>query len=62
MKTEAEIHLSVMCDCPHCNEYINLYSDLSGQCIDIFDYADSGHTIEVECPVCENSFEVKLKN
>lgn len=61
-KTEAEIHLSVKCDCPYCEGYIDLYSDLSGQCIDIFEYAESKWPVEVTCPECHRSFEVRLNN
>jgi len=61
-KTEAEIHLSVMCDCPHCNEYINLYSYLSGRCIDIYKYAELKWEIDVVCPECKKGFEVTLNN
>lgn len=61
-KTEADIHLTVMCDCPHCREYINLYSQLSGECIDIFKYAGLKWEIEVSCPECKKRFEVTLNN
>lgn len=63
MKTaEAKIHLEVMCECPHCNKYVNLYSYLSGQVIDIFKYADNGWDIDVICSECRESFEIIIKN
>lgn len=61
-RTEADIHLTVMCDCPHCGEYIDLYSELSGDCIDIYQYAEWKEPIEVSCTECKKTFEVVLNN
>ena len=61
MKTTAEIHLTVMCDCPHCKSYINIYSDLSGQCINIFEYANTEDEVDVKCPECKKYFDVEIQ-
>lgn len=58
-------NIELMCDCPHCKEYVNLlnYCDFwDDRQLDICEWGtDRSTNVEVICPECEEEFVVDLE-
>ena len=62
MKTaECQINLEVMVDCPYCDNYQDVFDDVSQVELDMFDCASEGRSLDIEatCKECKKEFELK---
>jgi hypothetical protein len=64
-KTIATWYLSLNCDCPHCDEYIDILDDeqflLDNRIVPCENGTNNSRNIEVVCSVCFKEFLVDLE-